>query len=65
MTGGGSLVDGFDKLIEARTGIHTMVAEDAVLHVVEGVEALARTLGDAADGVLGDHRVDALSLIHI
>ena len=26
MTGGGSLVDGFDKLITARTGIHTVVA---------------------------------------
>ena len=24
MTGGGSLVDGFDKLITARTGIHTV-----------------------------------------
>ena len=30
MTGGGSLVDGFDKLITARTGIHTMVADDAI-----------------------------------
>ena len=35
MTGGGSLVDGFDKLIEARTGIHTMVAEDAISCVAE------------------------------
>ncbi len=30
MTGGGSLVDGFDKLITARTGIHTVVAENAI-----------------------------------
>jgi rod shape-determining protein MreB len=30
LTGGGSLVWGFDKLIEARTGIETHVADDAV-----------------------------------
>ena len=36
MTGGGSLVDGFDKLITARTGIHTVVAEDAISCVAEG-----------------------------
>ena len=36
MTGGGSLVDGFDKLITARTGIHTVVAEDAISCVAKG-----------------------------
>ena len=36
MTGGGSLVDGFDRLIEARTGIHTVVAESAISCVAEG-----------------------------
>lgn len=30
MTGGGSLLYGLDKLIQSRTGIHAMVAEDAV-----------------------------------
>ncbi len=36
MTGGGSLVYGFDKLVTARTGIHTVVAEDAISCVAEG-----------------------------
>ena len=30
MTGGGSLVWGFDKLIESHTGIETHVADDAI-----------------------------------
>lgn len=30
MTGGGSLIRGFDKLVTARTGIHTVVAENAI-----------------------------------
>ena len=36
LTGGGSLVWGFDKLIEARTGIETHVADDAVSCVAYG-----------------------------
>ena len=36
MTGGGSLLWGFDKLIEAHTGIETHVAEDAISCVAEG-----------------------------
>lgn len=36
MTGGGSLVDGFDKLITARTGISTTVADNAIACVAEG-----------------------------
>ena len=36
MTGGGSLVDGFDKLIERVTGIKTRVAEDAISCVAIG-----------------------------
>ena len=35
MTGGGSLVDGFDRLIESRTGISTRVAEDAIKCVAQ------------------------------
>ena len=31
----------------------------AVLHVLNAVEALARALGHALDGVLGHHGVDA------
>lgn len=36
MTGGGSLLWGFDKLIESRTGISTQVAEDAISCVAYG-----------------------------
>ena len=52
MTGGGSLVDGFDKLITARTGIHTVVAEDAISCVAEGTGKSLDVLGDMQDGTV-------------
>ena len=52
MTGGGSLVDGFDKLITARTGIHTVVAEDAISCVAEGTGKSLNYLGDMQDGTV-------------
>ena len=52
MTGGGSLVDGFDKLITARTGIHTAVAEDAISCVAEGTGKSLDSLGDMQDGTV-------------
>ena len=52
MTGGGSLVDGFDKLITARTGIHTVVAEDAITCVAEGTGKSLDSLGDMQDGTV-------------
>ena len=52
MTGGGSLVDGFDKLINARTGIHTVVAEDAISCVAEGTGKSLDSLGDMQDGTV-------------
>ena len=36
MTGGGSLVDGLDKLLSDRLGVSVMVAEDAVSCVAIG-----------------------------
>ncbi len=36
MTGGGCLVDGLDKLLQERTGINVMIAEDAVSCVALG-----------------------------
>lgn len=36
MTGGGCLIDGLDKLMQERTGINVMVAEDAVSCVALG-----------------------------
>ena len=52
MTGGGSLVDGFDKLVTARTGIHTVVAEDAISCVAEGTGKSLDSLGDMQDGTV-------------
>ena len=52
MTGGGSLVDGFDKLITARTGIHTMVAEDAISCVAEGTGKSLDSLNAMTDGTV-------------
>ena len=52
MTGGGSLVDGFDRLIEARTGIHTVVAEGAISCVAEGTGKSLDSLNDMQDGTV-------------
>ena len=52
MTGGGSLVYGFDKLVTARTGIHTTVAEDAISCVAEGTGKSLDSLGDMQDGTV-------------
>ena len=52
MTGGGSLVDGFDKLITARTGIHTVVAEDAISCVAEGTGKSLDSLNSMQDGTM-------------
>ena len=52
MTGGGSLVDGFDKLIAARTGIHTVVAENAISCVAEGTGKSLDSLNAMQDGTV-------------
>ncbi|MEA5143848.1 MAG: rod shape-determining protein MreB [Oscillibacter sp.] len=52
MTGGGSLVDGFDKLITARTGIHTVVAEDAISCVAEGTGKSLESINSMQDGTV-------------
>ena len=36
MTGGGCLIDGLDKLLQEKTGINVMIAEDAVSCVALG-----------------------------
>lgn len=50
MTGGGSLVSGFDKLVAARTGIHTVVAEDAISCVALGTGKSLDALNSMQDG---------------
>ena len=52
MTGGGSLVKGFDQLVEARTGIHTVVAEDAISCVAQGTGKSLDSLNDMQDGTV-------------
>ena len=52
MTGGGSLIHGFDKLITARTGIQTVVAENAISCVAEGTGKSLESIGDMHDGTM-------------
>ena len=52
MTGGGSLVRGFDKLVTARTGIHTVVAENAISCVALGTGKSLESVGDMQDGTM-------------
>jgi len=46
------VVDGFDKLIEARTGIHTVVAEGAISCVAEGTGKSLDSLNAMTDGTV-------------
>ncbi len=52
MTGGGSLICGFDKLITARTGIHTVIAENAIQCVAEGTGKSLESIGEMQDGTM-------------
>ncbi len=52
MTGGGSLVWGFDKLIETHTGIQTRVADDAISCVAYGTGKSLDSLDAMQDGTM-------------
>ena len=52
MTGGGSLVKGFDKLIESHTGIETRVADDAISCVAYGTGKSLDSLDGMQDGTI-------------
>ena len=52
MTGGGSLIFGFDKLIQAHTGIETRVADDAISCVAYGTGKSLQWVGDMQDGTM-------------
>ena len=56
MTGGGSLVSGFDKLITARTGIRTYVADDAISCVALGTGKSLDSLATMQDGTMNISR---------
>ena len=61
MTGGGSLVAGFDKLVTARTGIHTMIADDAISCVALGTGKSLETLNSMQDGTMNLSRRKQMS----
>ena len=44
MTGGGCLVDGLDKLLQEKTGINVMIAQDAISCVALGTGKALDTL---------------------
>lgn len=52
MTGGGCLVDGLDKLLQAKTGINVMIAQEAVSCVALGTGKALDNL-DSLDGKKG------------
>ncbi len=52
MTGGGALIWGFDKLIAAKTGIPTHVAEEAISCVAYGTGRCLDQLGAMQDGTM-------------
>ncbi|HPE15426.1 MAG TPA: rod shape-determining protein MreB [Oscillospiraceae bacterium] len=56
MTGGGSLVWGFDKLVAARTGIETHVADDAISCVAYGTGKSLEWISDMQDGTMNISR---------
>lgn len=52
LTGGGSLLWGFDKLIESRTNISTHIADDAELCVGYGVGKALDMIGEMSEGTI-------------
>jgi len=61
MTGGGSLVWGFDKLVEAHTGIQTVVADDAISCVAYGTGKSLDTLDYMQDGTINLSRTKQMN----
>lgn len=52
MTGGGSLIWGFDKLLEAKTGIETRIADEAVSCVAYGTGKSLEWINEMQDGTI-------------
>ena len=52
MTGGGSLIWGFDKLVASKTGIPTRVADEAVSCVASGTGNCLENLASMQDGTI-------------
>ena len=62
MTGGGSLIWGFDKLIESHTGIETRVADDAISCVAYGTGSSLDNLANMQDGTINLSRRRQLNI---
>lgn len=56
MTGGGSLIRGFDRLVEERTGIRTTVADEAISCVAIGTGSALSSISVIQDGTLNLQR---------
>ena len=52
LTGGNSMLWGFDRLISSRTSISTMTADDADLCVANGLGRALSWVGDMSEGPL-------------
>lgn len=52
LTGGGSLVWGFDSLIQSKTGIETRIADEAVSCVAYGTGKALESIGSMQDGTI-------------
>ncbi len=52
MSGGGSLLYGFDKLVESDTGIRTVVVDDPVSCAAYGAGKMLLNLNDMQDGMV-------------
>jgi len=52
LTGGGSLLWGFDKLIESRTNIQTVIADDPEMCVAFGIGKALEWVGDMQEGTI-------------
>ena len=46
LTGGGSLLQGMETLIEEKTGIHTLTAENPMMVVAEGTGMYAQVISE-------------------
>ena len=62
MTGGGSLVWGFDKLVESRTSIQTHIADDASSCVAYGTGKSLDWVSQMQDGTINLSRRRQMSL---
>ena len=52
MSGGGSLLYGFDRLVEEDTGIRTLVVDDPVSCQAYGASKMLHALNDMTDGMV-------------